>query len=62
MTQQEWLIDNAIAPDRVAIDQMEFELGFNTRGLRESASQPQALNLAVRLQDIIWYEIIQEQI
>jgi hypothetical protein len=55
MTQQEWLIDNAIAPDSAAIEQMERELGSNERGVRELVSQPQAVNLAVRVQDImIW--------
>ena len=56
MTQQEWLIDEAASPDAAAIEQMERELSPNlqSRGL-ESVSQPQAINLAVRLQDImIW--------
>ncbi|WP_375515268.1 hypothetical protein [uncultured Nostoc sp.] len=55
MTQQEWLIDEAIPPDSMAIEQIERELNSNQRGGRESFSQPQAENLAVRLQDImIW--------
>lgn len=55
MSQQEWLIDEAVPPDTVAIEQIERELNSNQRGGRESFSQPQAENLAVRLQDImIW--------
>ncbi|MCV3215819.1 hypothetical protein OGM63_20300 [Plectonema radiosum NIES-515] len=55
MNQQEWLIDEAMPPDAVAIEQMEREIGSSQRGSRESFSQPQAVNLAVRLQDImIW--------
>lgn len=55
MTQQQWLIDEAAPPDTVAIEQIERELNFNQRGGRESFSQPQAVTLAVRLQDImIW--------
>ncbi|MDF5733493.1 MAG: hypothetical protein PUP92_37335 [Rhizonema sp. PD38] len=55
MTEQKWLIDNAIPPNTVAIEQMERELSSNQRSVRESVSQPEAVNLAVRLQDImIW--------
>ena len=55
MTQQQWLIDEAAPPDTVAIEQIERELNFNQRAGRESFSQPQAVTLAVRLQDImIW--------
>lgn len=55
MTQQEWLIDEVVLPDAVAIEQIERELNSNQRGGRESFSQPQAITLAVRLQDImIW--------
>jgi hypothetical protein len=55
MTQQEWLIDEAVPPDTVAIEQIERELNSNQRGGRESFSQPQAITLAVRLQDImVW--------
>lgn len=57
MAQQEWLIDEAIPPDAVAIEQIQREMSFyqQTRGSRESSSQPQAINLAVRLQDImVW--------
>jgi len=55
MTQQEWLIDEAVTPNAVAIEQMERELNSNQRGSRESFSQPQAVTLAIRLQDImIW--------
>ncbi|MGI2908757.1 hypothetical protein [Tolypothrix sp. VBCCA 56010] len=56
MTQQEWLIDEAITPDADSVEQMERELSPTQRGSsRESVSQPQAVNLAVRLQDImIW--------
>ncbi|MBD2414785.1 hypothetical protein FACHB389_31690 [Nostoc calcicola FACHB-389] len=55
MIEQRWLIDEATPPDAAAIEQIERELGYNQRGGRESAVQPQAVNLAVRLQDImIW--------
>lgn len=55
MTQQEWLIDEAVPPDAVAIEQIERELNSSQRGARESFSQPQAENFAIRLQDImIW--------
>jgi hypothetical protein len=55
MTQQEWLIDEAVPPNTVAIEQIERELNSNQQGGRESFSQPQAITLAVRLQDImIW--------
>lgn len=55
MNQPQWLIDEAIPPDTVATLQMEREIGSSQRGSRESLSQPQAVNLAVRLQDImIW--------
>lgn len=55
MNQQQWLIDEAMPPDTVAIEQMEREISSNQRGSRELASQLQAVNLAVRLQDImIW--------
>lgn len=55
MNQQEWLIDEAMPPDAGAIEQIEREIGSSQRGSRESFSQPQAVNLAVRLQDImIW--------
>lgn len=55
MTQQEWLIDEAVPPDAVAIEQTQREISSYKRGSRESLSQPQAVNLAVRLQDImIW--------
>jgi hypothetical protein len=55
MTQQLWLIDEGVPPDAVAIEQIEHELSPNKRSWLESASQPRALNLAVRLQDImIW--------
>ncbi|MCC5659173.1 hypothetical protein LC608_19755 [Nostoc sp. XA010] len=55
MTQQQWLIDEAVPPDTVAIEQIERELNSNQRGGRESFIQPQAITLAVRLQDImIW--------
>lgn len=55
MTQQQWLIDEAVPPDTVIIEQIERELNSNQRGGRESFSQPQAITLAVRLQDImIW--------
>jgi hypothetical protein len=57
MTQQEWLIDEAVPPDSVAIEQIERELNSNQRGGRESFSQPQAENLAVRLQDIMIWDI-----
>ncbi|WP_193196486.1 hypothetical protein [Nostoc sp. MG11] len=53
MTQQKWLIDEAVLPDAVAIEQIERELNSNQRGGRESFSQPQAVTLAVRLQDIV---------
>lgn len=55
MTQQLWLIDEGMPPDAVAIDQMEHELSPKKGSVLETASQPRALNLAVRLQDImIW--------
>lgn len=55
MTQQEWLIDETVPPNTVAIEQIEHELNSNQRGARESFSQAQAITLAVRLQDImIW--------
>jgi hypothetical protein len=55
MTKQEWLIDEAVPPDAVAIEQTQREISSYKRGSRESLSQPQAVNLAVRLQDImIW--------
>ena len=55
MIQQEWLIDKATPPDNTDIEQIERELNSNQWGIRESVSQPQAVNLAVRLQDImIW--------
>ncbi|WP_414589644.1 hypothetical protein [Scytonema sp. PCC 10023] len=55
MTQQEWLIDQVTLPDAEAIEQIERELSSNQRGSRESINQPQAVTLAVRLQDImIW--------
>lgn len=55
MTQKEWLIDKIILPNAVAIEQMERELSSNQRGSRESVSQPLAVTLAIRLQDImIW--------
>ena len=55
MTQQEWLIDQATPLDHAAIEQIEREISYNQRGSRESAIQPQAVNLAIRLQDImIW--------
>ena len=56
MTQQEWLIDEATIPDAAVVEQIERELNptLRTRSL-ESVSQPQAINIAVRLQDImIW--------
>ena len=55
MNQQQWLIDEVLPPDAVAIEQMDREISSNQRGVRELVSQPQAINLAVRLQDImIW--------
>jgi hypothetical protein len=55
MTQQQWLIDEAIAPDNVAIEDIEGEVTLTRGGTRESITQPQPINLAVRLQDImIW--------
>jgi hypothetical protein len=55
MTQPQWLIDEAVPPDAVTIEQIERELNSNPRSGRESFSQPQVENLAVRLQDImIW--------
>jgi hypothetical protein len=52
---QQWLIDEAMPPDAVAIEQIECETSHNQRGGRESAIQPQVVNLAIRLQDImIW--------
>jgi hypothetical protein len=55
MTQQEWLIDQVTLPDAETIEQIERELSSNQRGSRESSNQPQAVTLAVRLQDImIW--------
>lgn len=55
MTQQLWLIDEAMPPDAVAIEQIEHELSPNKRSWLENANQPRALNLAIRLQDImIW--------
>lgn len=53
MTQQEWLINEAIPPDAMAIEQMQREMSFFQQGSRESTSQPQTVNLAVRLQDIM---------
>ncbi|MEC4815738.1 MAG: hypothetical protein SAK29_21050 [Scytonema sp. PMC 1069.18] len=56
MSQQEWLIDEAVIPDAIAFEDIEREVNPDegTRGV-ESATQPQAINLAVRLQDImIW--------
>jgi hypothetical protein len=55
MNKQQWLIDEAMPPDAVAIELIERELNSNQNGGRESFSQPQAVTLAVRLQDImIW--------
>lgn len=56
MTQQGWLIDEATPPDAESFEQMQGEFSFSQRGRsRESVSQPEAVNLAVRLQDImIW--------
>lgn len=55
MTQQEWLLDQVTLPDAEAIDQIEREFSSNQRGSRESINQPQAVTLAVRLQDMmIW--------
>jgi len=55
MTQQKWLIDKATPPDYAAIEQIERQFNSNQRGGRESVIQPQVVNLAIRLQDImIW--------
>lgn len=55
MNQQEWLIDEVITADNVSLEEIAHEIPEQqTRGL-ESATQPQVMNLAVRLQDImIW--------
>ena len=56
MNQQVWLLDEATPPDAAAIQQMERELSpeQQVRGL-ELARQPEAVSLAIRLQDImIW--------
>ena len=55
MNQQQWLIDEAMPPDAIAIEQIDREISYNQRRGKESAIQPQAVNLATRLQDImIW--------
>jgi hypothetical protein len=54
MTQQEWLIDEAIAPNSRSIEQVE-PPSPPTRGGRESVSLPEPVSLAIRLQDItVW--------
>ncbi|AFY55459.1 hypothetical protein Riv7116_2978 [Rivularia sp. PCC 7116] len=56
MTEQQWLIDETAFPDSSYLKEIEEEFSQeNTRSPRESTTQPQPLNLAVRLQDImIW--------
>ncbi|MBR8839321.1 MAG: hypothetical protein DSM106950_36300 [Stigonema ocellatum SAG 48.90 = DSM 106950] len=57
MGEQEWLIDEIITPDAASVEEMELERSPNleSRGL-ESVSQPQAVTLAVRLQDVIIWD------
>ncbi|MEO1429881.1 MAG: hypothetical protein AAFV71_12605 [Cyanobacteria bacterium J06633_8] len=56
MTEQQWLIDETAFPESSYLKEIEEEFNQgNTRSSRESTTQPQPVNLAVRLQDImIW--------
>ena len=57
MSEQQWLIDEAIAPDRNYLEEVEREFQpETTRSIYESTIQPQPINLAVRLQDIIIWD------
>ena len=58
MTQQQWLINEAVVPDSTYLKDIEEEfIPEVSRSLRESTTtQPQAVNLAVRLQDIIIWD------
>lgn len=56
MRQEQWLIDEAVVPDNTYLQEIEEEFTPETsRSVYESTTQLQAVNLAVRLQDImIW--------
>lgn len=56
MTQQQWLLNEAVTPDIASLEEIEEEFTPSTRGgTREAYTQPHPVNLAVRLQDIfVW--------
>ena len=56
MTEEQWLIDEAVVPNTTYLQEIEEEFTPEiSRSVRESTTQPQPVNLAVRLQDImVW--------
>ena len=56
MTEEQWLIDEAVVPNTTHLQEIEQEFTPEvSRSIRESTTQPQPVNLAVRLQDImVW--------
>ncbi|KAF3890249.1 MULTISPECIES: hypothetical protein [Nostocales] len=55
MSQQEWLIDEAVTPDLSSFEELESQLNSSPRS-RDVTSQPEAPNLAVRLQDVVIWD------
>ncbi|MDJ0698140.1 MAG: hypothetical protein QNJ49_19115 [Mastigocoleus sp. MO_167.B18] len=56
MTEEQWLIDEAVVPENTYLQEIEQEFTPEvSRSIRESTTQVKPVNLAVRLQDImVW--------